>query len=92
MAKRNNGNKTPQPISVGKYVDRVMELRAEQESAVDKVRSEVERRFRDRERKLLERVPAEKRMTAQACLMTAEEQKRLAREGGAQVENAESPV
>jgi hypothetical protein len=75
MAKKKNGDSKPQPLSVGKFVDRVLMLRAEQESAVDKVRITVERRFQERESKLLERVPDEKRMIAQACLLAAMEQK-----------------
>jgi hypothetical protein len=46
-----------------------------------KVRTTVERRFRERESKLLERVPDEKRMIAQACLLAAMEQKSKASEG-----------
>lgn len=75
MAKKKNGNGQPQPLSVGKFVDRVIALRSERDSAVDKVRSDVERRFRERESKLLERVPERERMTAQACLLAAEEQR-----------------
>jgi hypothetical protein len=81
MARKKNGNSQPLPLSVGKFVDRVLMLRAEQESAVDKVRTTVERRFRERESKLLERVPDEKRMIAQACLLAAMEQKSKAVEG-----------
>lgn len=84
MAKKNNGG-DPQPLSVGKYVDRVMALRSERDSAVDKVRSDVERRFRERESKLLERVPEQKRMMAQACLMAAEEQRGIGRGGAGTV-------
>lgn len=90
--KSNGGTSKAIPLTVGRYVDRVQTLRSERESAIDKLRDVVDRRFRERERKLLERVSEDKRMTAQAALEAAEEQRRAVRAGPQTEIRAEPPV